>query len=209
VTGAGIGDGSITCVGSAAMASFAASVAAYEAFAATVTAAMRAFGVAGSQSPSWSAWDPPVQTCATVTGAIIQAYAAITGEIIQAGATVTGAIIRSNAMKPFKIKSNDTNPPLRLQLIATSGTPLNLSALTITGVRFTMKLVSGDSLQVNATAEVESASTGLLRYVWIAGDTALPGTYDAEFEVTTSTWKQTFPSTGSIRVIVEPDINQA
>lgn len=81
-------------------------------------------------------------------------------------------------MADFTIKANDRLPVLDAVLSNLSG-PIDLT--TATQVRFIMK---STAFTVTGVCTVVNALTGAVRYTWAAGDTANPGEYQLEFEIT-------------------------
>lgn len=109
-------------------------------------------------------------------------------------------------MADFTIKANDRLPSIQATLSA------DLS--TATGVNFIMKSAQGNTIKVNAAATIVSSAappTGsVVRYDWIAADTATPGSYQAEWQVTwTGGKKQTFPTLTYHSVDVLADLDGA
>ena len=91
---------------------------------------------------------------------------------------------------PFLIKENDTRPRLPYYLQqGPEGSKIAIPLTEATSAVFNMRSQSdpGDVVISRATAEIVSpASAGLLRYTFTAVDTATPGFYVGEFEVTFS-----------------------
>jgi hypothetical protein len=102
--------------------------------------------------------------------------------------------------REFVIKSGDTSPALLWQI----DPPVNLAGAT---VRFNMR-VPGAAVVVNrAAASVAALPDPTLRYDWSAPDTATPGLFEAEFEVTYADGKvETWPNEGYIAVHIWDDI---
>lgn len=96
-------------------------------------------------------------------------------------------------MSDFSIKAHDRLPSIQAQLFS-GNDPVNLS--TATTVFFTMRLVgSTGTPKVDTAATIVDAINGIVRYDWVDADTANPGSYEAEWEVTwTGGKKQTFPT---------------
>ena len=101
-------------------------------------------------------------------------------------------------MADFTLKQNDTSPAIQARLKNKDGTTVTLTGAT---VRFSMRHRVTNNLKVNrATATIVSAtppadtSAANVEYTWIAADTDIDGTYDAEWEVTYSAGAiQSFP----------------
>jgi len=102
----------------------------------------------------------------------------------------------------FTIKANDRLPSIQATLSA--------DLTTATGVNFIMKSAQGNTIKVNAAATVVDAAAGVVRYDWLAVDTATPGSYQAEWQVT---WpgpkKQTFPTLTYHTIDVLADLDGA
>ena len=105
-------------------------------------------------------------------------------------------------MADFTIKANDRLPSIQATLSA--------DLTTATGVNFIMKSAQGNTIKVNAAATVVDAAAGVVRYDWLAVDTATPGSYQAEWQVT---WpgpkKQTFPTLTYHTIDVLADLDGA
>jgi hypothetical protein len=114
----------------------------------------------------------------------------------------------------FTIRQHDRLPAIAYTLgedVTTGATTTN-SAVNLTGstVTFIMRLVGAASAKVNATATVVAATSGTVRYDWIAADTDTAGDYQAEWQVTDSAGrKRTFPTVGYITITVVPDLDNA
>jgi hypothetical protein len=102
----------------------------------------------------------------------------------------------------FTIKSNDRLPSIQATLSA--------DLTTATSVKFIMKTATGNTVRVNAAATIVSAASGVVRYDWLAVDTAVPGSYLAEWEVL---WaggkKQSFPTLTFHSIDVLADLDGA
>lgn len=127
-------------------------------------------------------------------------------------------------MEAFIIKRGDTLPALEAVLSDDAG-PVNLDGANVSfvmrdaplardcgdccddGVAVASSTVLKKPAVVMGDQSVGSATRGKVRYEWALGDTARPGSYLGEFEVrfgASGIW--TFPSVGSIRVVVHEDI---
>lgn len=87
-------------------------------------------------------------------------------------------------MTTFKIKRNDTQPYLAVQMKSEdTGNALNLTA----GSKIYFNLSTNDNSYttvLSGAATVTGSATGECEYRWAAGDTARSGLYLAEFQVT-------------------------
>lgn len=108
-------------------------------------------------------------------------------------------------MSTFTIKKNDTSPDLQATLTDADGAAVNLTGAT---VRFHMRLPGASSAKVDAAGSIVGTATdGVAKYSWSAGDTDTAGVYEAEFEITYSGGGiETFPSGGYILVNVLEDL---
>jgi len=105
----------------------------------------------------------------------------------------------------FAIKSFDRLPSIQADL-KSGGVAIDLT--TATSVKFIMKTIQGNTIKVNAAANIVNAATGTVRYDWTALDTNTPGSYQAEFEITWATAKkQTVPTLTYITVDVLADLD--
>jgi hypothetical protein len=106
----------------------------------------------------------------------------------------------------FTLKRYDRLPSIQASLTYPGATAVDLTGAT---VKFIMKLPAG-AVKVNAVAVVVTPASGIVRYDWLAIDTDVAGTYDAEWEVTfTGGKKQTFPTDGYLSVNVVADLDGA
>lgn len=110
----------------------------------------------------------------------------------------------------FTIKQGDTGPALQVTLRDSTGTAVDITGNL--GVQFEMKerQYAGDGAvakTVDAAATVVSEAGGIVKYQWVAGDTADVGEYVGEFAVTASDGTlRTFPSPGFITIRVVQDL---
>lgn len=100
-------------------------------------------------------------------------------------------------MERFTIKRGDTSPSIVFDLIS-DGAAVDL---TNAAVKFIM------AGKVSAVAAIEDPVAGTVRYDWQAADTAVPGVFNAEFEVTYPGGKvETFPNAEYIQVEILADL---
>ena len=100
-------------------------------------------------------------------------------------------------MSNFQLKQNDTKPSLYANLVQ-DGSAVDLADASVT---FHMDGV------VNAPAVVTDAANGSVRYDWTATDTAIAGSYRAEFQVTFSDGSiETFPNSGYFYVNIAEEL---
>ncbi|GAA0307621.1 hypothetical protein [Rhodovulum strictum] len=105
----------------------------------------------------------------------------------------------------FEIKRGDTSPGLEYQLPVYSE---GGSVLTGASVRFLMRDQRGN-LVVDAPATIWDEG-GVVRYAWVAEDTAKAGVHRAEFEVTYVDGAiETFPTRQWLTVTIMPDLGGA
>lgn len=95
----------------------------------------------------------------------------------------------------FVIRQDNTLPPLVLD-VAECGDEFDFEGWTLT-------------LRMSGPAEVSGAAIGsadgVVLYEWVAGDTAVPGVYEAVIDgVSPTGGTRTFPARGAVTVIVEP-----
>jgi hypothetical protein len=99
----------------------------------------------------------------------------------------------------FHIKSGDTRPPIVAQLSAAEDD-------VFTSVAFRMKAVKG-TVEVEGVGGIidqpDATQGGIVQYQWITDDTADPGQYLGEFEVTFSDGRiETYPNNGFLEINV-------
>lgn len=112
-------------------------------------------------------------------------------------------------MADFEIKAHDRLPSIRAQLLnAEDESPIDLT--NAQSVSFIMTTAVGAVPKINALAVIETDNTavppitpkdGIVRYDWAAVDTALPGEFLGEWEVTWVGGKQQSFPTGSYHSI--------
>lgn len=105
----------------------------------------------------------------------------------------------------INIKQNDRRPAAQTSLYR--GTTL-VDLTDATGITFKMTYRGKKDLTVNTAATINDAVTGDVEYRWQEGDTAVPGVYNAEWEVA---WNdgttETFPTLGSEIVLISGDLD--
>lgn len=110
-------------------------------------------------------------------------------------------------MPDFQIKANDTLPVIEatLSFEGESGTPM--PSLIGTQVTFVMRRLDGIAPMFKKPAVVLSADR--VRYAWEPGDTSVPGSYVAEWEVVfPDLGKQTFPGDSYHEVDIVADLDE-
>lgn len=105
----------------------------------------------------------------------------------------------------FYLKQNDTAPSLEAVLTDSKGKARTLS--NAASVKFHMASERGDVVVSNGACAIVNAGRGIVSYAWQSGDTANPGTYNAEFQVQyTNGQVETFPNSSFIRVIIKEEL---
>ena len=105
----------------------------------------------------------------------------------------------------FYLKQHDTLPALEASLINPDGTAVDLTGAA---VKFVMTAADGTPVVDAAGAIVAPATDGKVRYDWLAEDTAVPGAYRAEFEVTFVGSRYTFPNNDYLAVQITKSLGQ-
>ena len=110
----------------------------------------------------------------------------------------------------FHIKNGDTAPAYVMDLqddVDSTPTAINLTAAT--SVTFKMRLSGASGAPaVSAAAAITTPATGRVTYEWDAGDTDVPGTYDAEFQILWSDGTiETVPNEGYFEIVVGDDLD--
>jgi hypothetical protein len=107
-------------------------------------------------------------------------------------------------MVDYTITQNDTYPPIRGVCKDEDGDPVNLAGAS---VRFIMQPSGEEADTVNAAGSVEDEAGGVVSYSWQVGDTAEPGIYCAEFEVTHSGGGiETFPRHAPLAIRIRAEL---
>lgn len=102
----------------------------------------------------------------------------------------------------YSWKSQDSGPTNTTTLQDRDGNPVNLTGAT---VRFLMR--KGDTVHIDAAAEIVDAAAGTVRYNRTAVDTGTVGVYQAEYEALFSNGnRQSYPEAGYITVRIIDDV---
>jgi len=108
-------------------------------------------------------------------------------------------------MSDFYIKQNDTSPAIRAQFLDNDKNPVSIVGGS---VKFKMSVYNTGELIVNDSAVISDGEEGIAYYVWSPEDTAIAGTFKAEFEVTYSdTYVETFPHDGYLTIQIDADLD--
>lgn len=112
---------------------------------------------------------------------------------------------RVNVRDGDKLKTDDTEPNLSVDLVKNNGVP---QVLTGYEVNFQMREAGGDTLVVddNTTGNVSitDADLGKVLYDWQPADTGTSGTYECEFTIDDGSGSVlTFPNQGFFTVQIE------
>lgn len=104
-------------------------------------------------------------------------------------------------MASMQIKQGDISPAFQTTLTDSAGAPILLTGASVT---FRMRKHNMPTYTVEAAATIVNVSTGVVKYDWIAADTATDGVYLAEWYVVYSDGAdETFPNEGYDTVHVE------
>lgn len=108
----------------------------------------------------------------------------------------------------FNIKRNDLAPSLRGTATDGNGAIIDLSDIVSAVFIMTNSDPTITTPTVNrAPVTIENATAGVLRYDWLAGDTATAGIYKGEIELTKSTGQpETIPNDGYTVIEIKPDL---
>jgi hypothetical protein len=108
------------------------------------------------------------------------------------------------SMQSMTFKTGDT-PPVLVDLTE-GGAPLNLVGASVV---FLMRDTGGGAPDIESPAVIEGIpQEGHVRYNWGAGETDIPGEYEASFRVTFSSGEiQTFPNDDFILIIIEASVD--
>ena len=107
--------------------------------------------------------------------------------------------------KTFKIKQNDTKPPLKVILRDSDGLPADVTGASVV---FSMRGQPAGTTKVDKqSVTINDASAGDLQYDWASANTNTADVYEGEFQVTyADTRVQTFPNDGYILIDVKDDV---
>lgn len=112
-------------------------------------------------------------------------------------------------MADFSIKANDRLPSIKATLNV-QGAPVPLDGATKVDFVMRSKGATQAEPKVNSAAVVVDPAGGIVRYDWAAGDTSVPGSYEAEWEVTWADGKtQTFPTKTYHTIDILADLDSA
>lgn len=105
----------------------------------------------------------------------------------------------------FTIRTGDTSPPIRATLADLDG-PVSLAGATIRAV---CRKRGAAALLFDKPPVVIDEPNGVLEVQWAedGSETAAPGIYELEFEVTRAGDVQTFPTQGPVIVRIDPDLD--
>lgn len=105
-------------------------------------------------------------------------------------------------MGNFAIKKGDTKPYIQVTL-----KDADLNAINLASAAVVFNMASASFANVIASAAVvTNAANGEVEYRWGATDTATPGKYYGEFEVTYADGKiETFPADNSLKINIYED----
>ena len=95
-------------------------------------------------------------------------------------------------MSDITFVASDTGPSVSGTIIDSTNAPVNLTGAT---VKFQMRLLYERRFAVDAVAIIVNAAAGTVRYDWMAGDLALAGEYQSQ-------WQVTYP--GGVRETTDP-----
>lgn len=105
----------------------------------------------------------------------------------------------------FTIKQFDTSPTIGMNLQAADGSAIDITRAL--SVRFHMRPLGEVDPVIDARARVINAAGGVVAYDWLPKDTAVPGRYEAEVEVTyTDGSVETFPNGGYEIITIVDDV---
>lgn len=103
---------------------------------------------------------------------------------------------------PLIIKQGDLGPPAQINVVDETGAIANLVGALAT---FSMRPSRAPgTLTVNDATAMINVALGQITYFWLSGDTASPGTYEAQFHIQPASGVPfQVPTDGYITVIIE------
>jgi hypothetical protein len=104
----------------------------------------------------------------------------------------------------FTIKKGDRLPKLRHYLVRADGSYVDLTGFS--GVQFRLGPAAGGAAKFTSSGSIITAAQGLVEYAWGATDTDTEGDFLGEWVCTSASGVQTVPSSGYVRVTVEPTL---
>ncbi len=109
-----------------------------------------------------------------------------------------------NGMANWLMKQGDRLPVLSVTLLDVNGDPIDVTGLT---VDFHMRKVGATTLAVSAPATLITPGVGHVCYTWAAGDTAIAGDYEGEFQINYSGDRAlTCPNRDYISITITPQL---
>lgn len=104
----------------------------------------------------------------------------------------------------YEIRQGDRRPHYRIQLTG-NGVPVDLTGAV--SVHFIMKPAAGGTAVVDTDGTIITPATGVVEYAWDADDTTTSGSFAMKVRVVWGGGEtQTFPSSGSFAVTIQPDV---
>ena len=113
---------------------------------------------------------------------------------------------RINQSPDFTLKAGDTAPPIEVQVL--TGLREVVALTGATQPEFHMWKRRTREVIVDADAEITSEASGTMAYSWTGSDTADPGLYEGEFQITLSGGEGTvtIPNDGYYLIEILPAI---
>ncbi len=103
-------------------------------------------------------------------------------------------------MSSFIIKQGDLRPDLQVTLFDENGAAEDLTGET---VKFRWQRKDKVGAAKIADATVVDALKGIVKYVWVAGDTDIAGLYRAEWVMLEAGKTKTYPASGYQEFLIE------
>ena len=113
------------------------------------------------------------------------------------------------ATADWTMKANDLAPSIQAALTS-NGAAVDLTNAT---VKFIMRSADANfvpgtgAVAINSPGVVVNAAGGIVRYDWATGDTATPGNYVAEWQVTIGGKPETFPTLTYHAITIVADLD--